>query len=104
MYRPTDRPRACDIHTSGLDCTRCGPRSCCHLEMMSSFLITKIKAVQSTHPSWTKDQQLQGGVAAYNHFPSGSSFSAVDSHTTGRDYSNDVIARAQWLKNHYHYY
>ncbi|KAK7487479.1 hypothetical protein BaRGS_00021320, partial [Batillaria attramentaria] len=94
----------CDIHTSGLDCTRCSPRSCCHLEMMSAFLIEKIKLVQSRHTSWSKDQQLQGGVAAYNYFPSGTSFSAVDSHTTGHDYSNDVIARAQWLKNHYHYY
>ncbi|KAK7471405.1 hypothetical protein BaRGS_00035957 [Batillaria attramentaria] len=82
----------CDIHHSGLDCTRCGPRSCCHLEMMSAFLITKIKLVESRHTS---------GVAAYNYFPSSSSFSAVDSHTTGHDYSNDVIARAQWLKNHY---
>ena len=25
----------------------------------------------------------------------------IDSYTTGHDYSNDVIARAQRLKNHY---
>ncbi|KAK7487464.1 hypothetical protein BaRGS_00021305, partial [Batillaria attramentaria] len=90
----------CDVNTSGLDCTRYPPKSCEHLEMMSAFLIEKIKAVQRRRSSWTEPQQLQGGVAAYNHFPP-SSFSQVDSRTTGRDYSNDVIARAKWLKDHY---
>ena len=41
---------------------------------------------------------LPGGVAAYN-FGVGNvqSWANLDVGTTGGDYSNDVIARAQWL-------
>lgn len=45
---------------------------------------------------------LVGGIAAYNagvdHVES---WSNVDQHTTHHDYSNDVIARAQYLVSHY---
>lgn len=42
-----------------------------------------------------------GGIAAYNigdrkvH-----SYENVDANTMGRDYSNDVVARAKWYKTH----
>lgn len=40
-----------------------------------------------------------GGIAAYNAGDSlVLSYEDVDKYTTGGDYSNDVIARAQWFK------
>jgi hypothetical protein len=48
-----------------------------------------------------RDLYISGGVAAYNSGVSTiKSWGGVDSATTGRDYSNDVIARAKWFKAH----
>lgn len=43
-----------------------------------------------------------GGLAAYNAgIDHVDSWNNVDQHTTHHDYSNDVIARAQYLVSHY---
>jgi len=40
-----------------------------------------------------------GGLAAYNMGDGNvHSYENVDENTTGEDYSNDVVARAQWYK------
>lgn len=40
-----------------------------------------------------------GGIAAYNMGDGNvHSYDNVDEKTTGKDYSNDVVARAQWYK------
>ncbi|NXV83264.1 LYG protein, partial [Atlantisia rogersi] len=72
-----------------------------HVTQGTNILITLIKAMQKKFPNWTKEQQLKGGIAAYN---TGSgrvrSYDGVDSSTTHKDYSNDVSARAQYYKKH----
>jgi len=43
-----------------------------------------------------------GGLAAYNAGVGNiQTWEGLDSGTTGNDYSNDVIARAQWLVKNY---
>ncbi|KAM9363663.1 lysozyme g-like [Symphorus nematophorus] len=44
------------------------------------------------------------GIAAYNMGSKNvHSYGTVDAETTGQDYSNDVVARAQWYKRNKHY-
>lgn len=41
-----------------------------------------------------------GAIAAYNMGDGNvHSYESVDANTTGKDYSNDVVARAQWYKD-----
>jgi len=89
----------CDLHSSGLDCKSCDWDSCCHINMMvKSLLVPYINQVKSKHPSWSSAQALQGGVAAYNFGVSNvQSWGGLDIGSTHNDYSNDVMARAQWL-------
>lgn len=43
---------------------------------------------------------VSGGIAAYNAGPNNiCSVEDMDMRTTGKDYANDVVARAQWYKN-----
>ncbi|KAI1884976.1 hypothetical protein AGOR_G00215440 [Albula goreensis] len=71
-----------------------------HLNQATGILIDFIKNIQNKFPSWSKEQQFKGGIAAYNMGPgSVHSYEEVDINTTGKDYSNDVVARAQWYKN-----
>lgn len=91
----------CDIYSSGLPCTSCGPKTCCHVRMMvRDKIIPDINWAKSSFPGWPIERQVQAAVAAYN---SGRSrvhdWPSIDQGTTGRDYSNDVMARAQQLKN-----
>merc|ERR1712121_154360 len=92
----------CDLRYSGLPCKNCGARTCCHIEMMvHQLLIPYIRQVGSKHPTWSIEQKVQGGVAAYNSGVSNvQTWSGLDIGTTGNDYSNDVMARAQYLKRH----
>nr|BBA54586.1 lysozyme [Trichoplax sp. H2 MB-2014] len=77
-----------------------GPYSSTHISQATNILISSINGVANNHRSWTKEQQMQGGVAAYN-FGVGNvqSIGGMDIGTTGNDYSNDVVARAQWFHN-----
>lgn len=44
---------------------------------------------------------LTGGIAAYNKGDGAiHSYERVDENTTGKDYSNDVVARAKWFDAH----
>lgn len=72
-----------------------------HISQATGILVDMINTIQKTFPNWTREQQLKGGIAAYNCGPSKvSNYHDVDSGTTGRDYSNDVVARAQWYQQH----
>ncbi|XP_067436990.1 lysozyme g-like isoform X2 [Thunnus thynnus] len=58
--------------------------------------------IEKKFPRWDKNQKLKGALAAYNMGTEemASSYSKVDDHTTGGDYSNDVTARAQYYEDH----
>ncbi|XP_009981628.1 PREDICTED: lysozyme g-like [Tauraco erythrolophus] len=67
-----------------------------HLTQGTDILISMIKEIQKKFPSWTEDQQLKGGIAAYNDgVKNVQSYDKMDS-----DFSDDVIARAQYYKKH----
>ncbi|XP_072239578.1 lysozyme g-like isoform X1 [Leuresthes tenuis] len=73
-----------------------------HLNQATGILVQFIGRIQSKFPGWTRDQQLKGGIAAYNMGDGNvHSYENVDANTTGRDYSNDVVARAQWYENNF---
>ncbi|XP_056135963.1 lysozyme g-like [Lampris incognitus] len=70
-----------------------------HLDQATGYLIDFIGKFQTDFSQWKKEEQLMGGIAAYNI---GNlrvrSYPHVDVNTTGGDYANDVVARAQWYK------
>uniref|UniRef100_A0A663LW01 Lysozyme g n=2 Tax=Athene cunicularia TaxID=194338 RepID=A0A663LW01_ATHCN len=72
-----------------------------HLTQGTNILIMMIKTIQGKFPRWTRDQQLKGGISAYNAGASNvRSYDKMDIGTTHDDYSNDVVARAQYYKKH----
>lgn len=72
-----------------------------HVMQATQILIDMINAIKQKFPSWDREQHLKGGISAYNMGPGNVlSYAEVDSRTTGKDYSNDVVARAQWLMDH----
>ncbi|XP_051801196.1 lysozyme g-like isoform X2 [Acanthochromis polyacanthus] len=72
-----------------------------HLSQATGILTDFIGLIQKKFPSWTSEQQLKGGIAAYNMGDRNvHSYENVDGATTGGDYSNDVVARAQWYKTY----
>ncbi|XP_074545585.1 lysozyme g-like isoform X2 [Halichoeres trimaculatus] len=100
-----------------------------HISQATGILVYFIGRIRQKFPSWNADQQLKGlsyrsfiinllhsshrnlplvlmifcspgGIAAYNMGDGNvHSYEGVDERTTGKDYSNDVVARAQWYKN-----
>ncbi|XP_060687990.1 lysozyme g-like [Hemiscyllium ocellatum] len=71
-----------------------------HLQQATEILIGMIKLIATKFPTWTKEQQLKGGISAYNAGTRNvHTYERMDIGTTGDDYANDVTARAQWLKN-----
>lgn len=77
-----------------------GPYSKKHLKQCTNILIDIYeKEIVPKFSSWTKEQCLKGALAAYNMGASRViSYDRVDESTTGGDYSNDVVARAQYYK------
>ncbi|XP_029288368.1 lysozyme g-like [Cottoperca gobio] len=71
-----------------------------HLRHATGILVNFIDLIRNKFPNWSTEQQLKGGIAAYN-MGDGSvhSYDNVDENTYGGDYSNDVVARAQWYKS-----
>ncbi|XP_074486635.1 lysozyme g-like [Sebastes fasciatus] len=70
-----------------------------HLCQGTEILVHFIGRIRNKFPSWNAEQQLKGGIAAYNMGDGNvHSYDNVDAHTTGKDYSSDVVARAQWYK------
>ncbi|XP_061686396.1 lysozyme g-like isoform X2 [Syngnathoides biaculeatus] len=71
-----------------------------HLRQATDILIKFINEMDDRR-GWSTEQKLKGGIAAYNCGPGAvGSYGSVDANTTGGDYSNDVVARAQWYKNY----
>ncbi|CAL8352418.1 lysozyme g [Gadus morhua] len=70
-----------------------------HVDQATGILVDIIKEVQRDFPDWSREKQLKGAIAYYNmgrnvlSCPHG-----VDHLTTGKDYSSDVVARAQFYK------
>ncbi|XP_072269369.1 lysozyme g-like [Pyxicephalus adspersus] len=70
-----------------------------HILQATEILIDMYRAIKAKFPSWSASQVMKGALAAYNMGPGNvHSFESVDSNTTGRDYSNDVVARANFFK------
>ncbi|XP_043971340.1 lysozyme g-like isoform X1 [Gambusia affinis] len=70
-----------------------------HLRQATGILVHFIERIQKKFPNWSREQQLKGGIAAYNMGDGNvHSYENVDENTTGKDYSNDVVARAKWYK------
>ncbi|XP_042341205.1 lysozyme g-like [Plectropomus leopardus] len=70
-----------------------------HLSQATDILLYFMLRIKHAFPDWTKEQQLKGGIAAYNAGDGNiHSYEEVDAKTSCGDYSNDVVARAQWYK------
>ncbi|CAL8273442.1 unnamed protein product [Gadus morhua 'NCC'] len=68
-----------------------------HLDYATQILVCFIGRIKRKFPSWTAEEQLKGALAAYNKGDNVvHSYNNVDENTTGKDYSNDVVGRAQW--------
>ncbi|NWX46257.1 LYG protein, partial [Steatornis caripensis] len=72
-----------------------------HLAQGTEVLCEMIKEIQKKFPTWTKEQQLKGGISAYNAGVNNvQSYDRMDIGTTHNDYANDVVARAKFFKRH----
>ncbi|XP_062983559.1 lysozyme g-like [Elgaria multicarinata webbii] len=72
-----------------------------HINQGSLILRDMIKSIQKKFPQWTKEQQLKGGISAYNAGTKNvRSNDQMDIGTTNDDYANDVVARAKFYKTH----
>ncbi|XP_029951083.1 lysozyme g-like [Salarias fasciatus] len=72
-----------------------------HLCQATQILVDFIGRIAKKFPSWSSEMKLKGGIAAYNAGDGRVRSEDVDASTTGRDYSNDVVARAQWYKKNF---
>lgn len=71
-----------------------------HVAQATQILVDFTGTMRQNFKDWTREQCMKGGIAAYNCGPFNvKSYANVDSNTTGRDYSNDVVARAQYYKS-----
>ncbi|KAK7141666.1 hypothetical protein R3I93_015719 [Phoxinus phoxinus] len=71
-----------------------------HVTQGTEILIGFINAIKAKFPQWTQEQCFKGGISAYNAGVNNvRTYERMDVGTTGGDYSNDVVARAQWFKS-----
>ncbi|XP_056264498.1 lysozyme g-like isoform X2 [Pseudoliparis swirei] len=71
-----------------------------HLCQGTEILVNFIGRIRNKFPNWSAEQQLKGGIAAYNMGDGNvRSIENMDVGSTGGDYSNDVAARAQWYQS-----
>uniref|UniRef100_A0A3Q1HFY0 Lysozyme g n=1 Tax=Anabas testudineus TaxID=64144 RepID=A0A3Q1HFY0_ANATE len=71
------------------------------LRQCTERLADCIEQIKFRHPDWSKAHWLKGGIAAYNTGVENVHDRVhVDEYTTNGDYSNDVVARAQWYKEY----
>ncbi|KAM5180646.1 lysozyme G-like [Mantella aurantiaca] len=72
-----------------------------HILQATNILCYMFGKIEKKFPSWKPHQVMKGALSAYNMGPDNvKSFDKIDSCTTGKDYSNDVVARAQFYKDH----
>lgn len=72
-----------------------GPFGQAHINQAASILRAKLDKVEQDLPNLSAEQQLFTAVSRYNG-GAGRAFPNSDRGTTGGDYANDVIARAQY--------
>ncbi|XP_035681976.1 lysozyme g-like [Branchiostoma floridae] len=76
-----------------------GPYTTTHIKQGTQILIDTINCVKRNHPGWSTEMALKGGISGYNAGCGNvQTYNGMDIGTTGDDYGNDVVARAQWLK------
>ncbi|KAJ8338586.1 hypothetical protein SKAU_G00375520 [Synaphobranchus kaupii] len=72
-----------------------------HISQGTEILTGFIEQIQEKFPCWSDEQQLKGGIAAYNcgveHVQT---YDGLETGTTEDDYADDVVARAQCFKKH----
>ncbi|XP_072269412.1 lysozyme g-like [Pyxicephalus adspersus] len=72
-----------------------------HILQATEILCSMYSSIRQKFPSWSASQVMKGAIAAYNMGPGNiHSFDSIDSCTTGKDYSNDVVARAKFYKRY----
>ncbi|MBD2121350.1 D-alanyl-D-alanine carboxypeptidase family protein [Trichocoleus sp. FACHB-262] len=91
----TVRPPA-EVVDPGPDCA-----SQEHINQAASILRGFVDQAATAHPEWSAAIQLQAGTASYNAGPDQIEVPGFDEGTTGGDYSNDVIARAQYYADNW---
>lgn len=73
-----------------------------HINQAASILAGYRTEAAVAHPEWTAAEKLQAGLAAYNGGPQVfDMYPNFDAGTDGLDYSNDVMARAQYYAMHW---
>jgi len=86
-----------DVANPGPDCA-----SQEHINQAASILRGFVDQAAAAHPEWSAAIQLQAGTASYNAGPDQIEKAPnFDEGTTGGDYSNDVIARAQYYADNW---
>ncbi|CAM4611797.1 hypothetical protein PO909_006621 [Leuciscus waleckii] len=72
-----------------------------HITQATEILIGFIKEIKAKFSEWTPEQSFKGGIAAYNKGVSRvtAQYENIDVKTSHLDYSNDVVARAQWFRS-----
>ncbi|XP_065815698.1 lysozyme g-like [Labrus bergylta] len=91
-----------DVHPDGGNHKKIGAwDSRAHLFQATGILVDFIKKIRKKYPDWSKEYQLEGGIAAYNCGDGKVDPKDADKNTTGGDYANDVLARAQWYREKY---
>ncbi|NP_001088153.1 lysozyme G-like 2 S homeolog precursor [Xenopus laevis] len=69
-----------------------------HVTQGTDILIGMFDSIRRKFPTWSTEQHLKGAIAAYNAGPGNVISLDVDTRTTGKDYANDVVARAKFYK------
>ncbi|XP_066571064.1 lysozyme g-like 1 isoform X2 [Amia ocellicauda] len=70
-----------------------------HVAQGTQILIDFINKIKTKFPNWPKEHWFKGGISAYNAGDKNvQTYERMDVGTTGGDYANDVVARAQWFK------
>lgn len=77
-----------------------GPYGLGHLKQAAGIFKAKLDKVKQQHPKLPLEQQLQMAVSRYNG-GRGLSYPNSDTGTTGGDYANDTLARAQYYAAHW---